>query len=262
MYGSGIKLAVAALGVGFAVISASGTAMACWPQRSTASGVGHAGWQRQGLAGNLIASKANIREYNAFLSNGTGSIVAAWTMLTDTPPLAEWAQVGWLEVDKTSFQPYGSRCGNPPANGWSRCSISEYKDLSFQSDQIYAAQPVDQSTKYEVHKEIFTGIWAFTCWINGVRVGSNGDGWSYSLDGVQQYGEVHNQADQMPGDKTTPMWIDFAQYANGGGGWVDLAGAAYNVWQSNPTGYWSASPTSSHEINVWDNACTHPGGGT
>lgn len=157
-----------------------------------------------------------------------GSVVASWVMLDSW---ASYAQIGWLE------DPGGYRY-----TFWQAVSSSGqlYQDTTILPFQVGTTQ------HYEVLYNNTPG--KFTLYIDGTLYQTLSLGFTPSQ--AQNYGEVHNKKDQIPGSQSTLEVFSNAHVYSGG--WQKFNGAAYD----EATSWWGNDPYSTTQDWIWDNRCS------
>ncbi|MHB1527670.1 MAG: hypothetical protein ACYCZN_15600 [Candidatus Dormibacteria bacterium] len=184
------------------------------------------GWQYND--GNLGGVYADIYNYSPWVQSG--SMVASWVMLASSNGLY-WAQIGWLE--------------DP---GGYRYTFYQGRDTNgvYHQDLTILPFGVGTTQLYEVLYNNTPG--KYTLYIDGTLYATLSLGFTPSS--AQNYGEVHNEKDQMPGSQSTlEVFSDAHVYA---GGWRNFGGSAYNEAPS----WWGNDPYSTTEDWIWDNRCS------
>lgn len=210
------------------------------------------GWQNDHISTTTVGGAyANIYNYSPWVSantsQGSNEIVVAWTMLTDG---TNYAQVGWWEYAGTHGSPQRNVFVEINSNG------SDYQ-------QLFTAQTQDTSTYYTT---LFTpngsgGTLSFQ--VAGSTLGGIPSAYttvSWTPHHSQIYGEVHNVADQMPGDQRAGKFETFedsSYYA--GGAWHAYYGDVNtHAFDDQPTDWGQTTALETGKggtLSDWDWAC-------
>ncbi|MHB8311778.1 MAG: hypothetical protein ACYDD0_00520 [Candidatus Dormibacteria bacterium] len=182
------------------------------------------GWQYNGSG--LGGVYGDIYNYSPWVQQG--SVVAAWVMLANG---GHYAQIGWLEDpnnDRFTFYQAVSTSGQIIEN----LTMSPY--------------PIGSTQQYEVLYNNTPN--EFSVFVNGTQL--NAFPLGFVPNSAQNYAEVHNLKDQMPG--TFGQFEVFSGVHVYQSGWRNFNGAPHDAQPS----YWGNDAYSSTEDYVWDQRCS------
>lgn len=226
----GAKLAIL-IGVPLvSLVFAAAAAASCNPQRGPDSSQSWwDGWfSNQPSSVCITGSSANITVYSPYTYSDETS--TAWVML-ENPLTLKYGQIGWLKESGALHNFYqswtvgdgrqGQYLGTPSVG-----TAPEYK-ITFSSDAFHY----------------------FLDGVNWYTDANTGFAGCYS----DQYGEVTNYANQMPGARDNHVKFTNSEMRRSDTGWVDMNGVSDDTWSPSDYGIAKASST---RLDIWDKACT------
>jgi hypothetical protein len=260
---AGVLIASAILVVGSpTIVRAAGGGDGCEPYRSVSAENSQLSYWKNTQSSTVGGVYANIYNYSPWISNASGTAGpnendSAWTAVAQD--LNNFAQVGWMEYA-------GNHVGGSGTGPYVRDVFAQIWTSGSPVTQWWPAETQDTSTYYTTFFAPGSSNGTLSFEVNGSLLSLNSTlllasivGWTPTWSQIG--GEVHNLADQLPGDARSgknELFEDSSYYASGSWhGYYGNSGTPppYNE-QPNLWGQ-SKAPESGKggTLSIWDRYC-------